>query len=206
MERGWNRVDVSLPPEAGRFQADWTSAGAHDFWRRMTYRARMAKDNSFDVVSEVNLAEVENAVNQAMKEVSQRFDFKGTNSRIDFDKGERVLTLQTASELTLQSLTGVLTQKLVRRKVGLQALEYGEVEAAAKDTVRQRVTLQMGIPIDKAREIVKFVKDLKLKKVQVAIQGDQLRVSGRDRDALQEAIAALKGHDFKIDMQFTNYR
>ena len=166
----------------------------------------MAKDNSFDIVSQVDLAEVDNAVNQAMKEVSQRFDFKGTNSRIEFDKSERVLILTTASELTLQSLTGVLTQKLVRRKVGLQALEYGTVEAAAKDTVRQKVTLQMGIPIEKAREIVKFVKALKLKKVQVAIQGDQLRVSGRDRDALQEAIAALKGHDFKIDMQFTNYR
>lgn len=166
----------------------------------------MAKDNSFDIVSQVDLAEVDNAVNQAMKEVSQRFDFKGTNSRIEFDKNERVLILTTASELTLQSLTGVLTQKLVRRKVGLQALEYGTVEAAAKDTVRQKVTLQMGIPIEKAREIVKFVKALKLKKVQVAIQGDQLRVSGRDRDALQEAIAALKGYDFKIDMQFTNYR
>lgn len=166
----------------------------------------MAKDNSFDIVSQVDLAEVDNAVNQAMKEVSQRFDFKGTNSRIEFDKSERVLILTTASELTLQSLTGVLTQKLVRRKVGLQALEYGTVEAAAKDTVRQKVTLQMGIPIEKAREIVKFVKALKLKKVQVAIQGDQLRVSGRDRDALQEAIAALKGYDFKIDMQFTNYR
>jgi len=166
----------------------------------------MAKDNSFDIVSEVDLAEVDNAVSQAMKEVSQRFDFKGTNSRIDFDKGERILTLQTASELTLQNLIGVLTQKLVRRKVGLRALEYGAVEAAAKDTVRQKVTLQMGIPIEKAREIVKFVKGLKLKKVQVAIQGEQLRVSGRDRDALQEAIAALKAHDFEIDMQFTNYR
>ena len=95
----------------------------------------MAKDNSFDIVSQVDLAEVDNAVNQAMKEVSQRFDFKGTNSRIEFDKSERVLILTTASELTLQSLTGVLTQKLVRRKVGLQALEYGTVEAAAKDTV-----------------------------------------------------------------------
>ena len=166
----------------------------------------MAKDNSFDIVSRVDLAEVDNAVNQAMKEVSQRFDFKGTNSRIEFDKNERVLILTTASELTLQSLTGVLTQKLVRRKVGLQALEYGTVEAAAKDTVRQKVTLQMGIPIEKAREIVKFVKALKLKKVQVAIQGDQLRVSGRDRDALQEATAGLKGHDFKTERQFTDYR
>jgi uncharacterized protein YajQ (UPF0234 family) len=166
----------------------------------------MAKDNSFDIVSEVDLAEVENAVNQAMKEVSQRFDFKGTNSRIEFDKGERVLTLSTASEFTLQNLVGVLTQKLVRRKVGLKALEYGTVEPAAKDTVRQKVTLQAGIPIEKAREVVKFIKDLKLKKVQVAIQGEQLRVSGKDRDALQEAIAAVKGHNFDIDMQFTNYR
>ncbi len=166
----------------------------------------MAKDNSFDIVSEVDLAEVENAVNQASKEISQRYDFKGTDSSIELDKNERALVLRTASEFTLETLTGVLEQKLVRRKVPLQALEYGKIEAAAKDTVRQRVTIQSGIPIEKAREIVKFIKDLKLKKVQVAIQGEELRVSGKDRDALQEAIAALRGHDFGIDMQFTNYR
>lgn len=166
----------------------------------------MAKDNSFDIVSEVDLAEVANAVNQASKEIAQRYDFKGTDSRIELDQSERVIVLHTASEFTLESLTAVLEQKMVRRKVPLQALEYGTMESAAKDTVRQRVSIQSGIPMEKAREIVKYIKDLKIKKVQVAIQGEQLRVTGKDRDALQEVIAALRAHDFGIDMQFTNYR
>lgn len=166
----------------------------------------MPRENSFDVVSQVDLAEVDNAVNQAMKEVSQRYDFKGTGSRIELNKTERKIVLSTASEFTLQTLTAVLEQKLIRRKVSLKALEYGRVEAAAKDSVRQSVVIQMGIPIDKARQVVKFIKQMKLKKVQVAIQGEQLRVSGKDRDALQEVIARLREHDFDIDMQFTNYR
>lgn len=166
----------------------------------------MARENTFDVVSQVDLAEVDNAVNQAMKEVSQRYDFKGTGSRIELNKTERKIVLSTASEFTLQTLTGVLEQKLIRRKVSVRALEYGRVEAAAKDSVRQSVAIQMGIPIEKAREVVKFIKGMKLKKVQVAIQGEQLRVSGKDRDALQEVIARLREHDFGIDMQFTNYR
>ena len=166
----------------------------------------MAQDNSFDIVSEVDLAEVANAVNQATKEIAQRYDFKGTDSRIELDQKARAITLHTASELTLQSLTAVLEQRLVRRKVPLRALAYGNIEPAAKDRIRQRVAIQSGIPTEKAREIVKYVKDLKLKKVQVAIQGEQLRVSGKDRDALQEVIAQLRAHDFGIDMQFTNYR
>lgn len=166
----------------------------------------MAKDHSFDIVSEVDLAEVDNAVNQASKEIAQRYDFKGTGSGIELDKTERTITLRTASEFTLESLKGVLEQKLVRRKVPLQALEYGKVEGASKDTVRQRATIQSGIPMEKAREIVKYVKDLKLKKVQVAIQGEQLRVSSPDRDSLQQVITHLREHDFGIDMQFTNYR
>lgn len=166
----------------------------------------MAKDNSFDIVSEVDLAEVENAVNQASKEIAQRYDFKGTDSSIELDKSERTIVLRTASEFTLETLTGVLEQKLVRRKVPLPALQYGPVEKAAKDTVRQRVAIQSGIPAEKAREIAKHIKELKLKKVQVAIQGEQLRVTGRDRDALQEAMARLREHDFGVDMQFTNYR
>lgn len=166
----------------------------------------MAKDNSFDIVSEVDLAEVDNAVNQASKEIAQRYDFKGTDSSIELDKTERVIVLRTASEFTLETLTGVLEQKLVRRKVPLPALQYGPVEKASKDTVRQRVTIQAGIPTDKAREIAKFIKELKLKKVQVAIQGEQLRVTGRDRDALQEVMAHLREQDFGVDMQFTNYR
>lgn len=151
------------------------------------------------------MAEVKNAVNQAIKEVRQRYDFKGTNSDILLDEKERKLVLATASEFTLRSLNDVLQQKLVRRSVSLKALSYGTVEPAAKDTVRQTVTLQHGIPIEKAREIVKAIKETKLR-VQASINGDFVRVSGKDRDSLQQVIALLKQKDFGIDMQFTNYR
>ena len=165
----------------------------------------MAQQNTFDIVSKVDLAEVKNAVNQAMKEIQQRFDFKGTNSHIDLNEKENTLTLATASEFTLKSVNDVLQQKLVKRNVSLKALSYGKIEPAAKDSVRQVVTLQQGIPIEKARDIVKFIKDTKLK-VQAAINGDFVRVSGKDRDTLQQIIAALKAKDFGIDMQYTNYR
>jgi uncharacterized protein YajQ (UPF0234 family) len=165
----------------------------------------MAQQNTFDVVSKVDMAEVKNAVNQAMKEVQQRFDFKGTNSTITLEEKEHRIVLGTASEFTLKSLNDVLQQKLVRRGVSLKALSYGKVEPAAKDTVRQTVTLQQGIPVEKAREIVKFIKDTKLK-VQASINGDFVRVGGKDRDTLQQVIARLKEIDFGIDMQFTNYR
>ena len=165
----------------------------------------MAQQNTFDVVSKVDMAEVKNAVNQATKEITQRFDFKGTNSEITLDEKEHKLVLATASEVTLKQLNDVLQQKLTRRGISLKALEYGKVEPAAKDSVRQTVTLQQGIPIEKAREIVKFIKDSKLK-VQASINGDFVRVSGKDRDSLQEVIAALKAEDFGIDMQYTNYR
>ncbi|HVF91492.1 MAG TPA: YajQ family cyclic di-GMP-binding protein [Blastocatellia bacterium] len=165
----------------------------------------MAQQNTFDVVSKVDMAEVKNAVNQASKEISQRFDFKGTNSEITLDEKEHKLVLATASEFTLKQLNDVLQQKLTRRGISLKALDYGKVEPAAKDSVRQTVTLQQGIPIEKAREIVKFIKDTKLK-VQAAINGDFVRVSGKDRDSLQDVIAALKEKDFGIDMQYTNYR
>lgn len=165
----------------------------------------MAQQNSFDVVSKVDMAEVKNAVNQAMKEIQQRFDFKGTNSNIELNEKEHTLTLATASEFTLKSLNDVLQQKLVKRNVSLKALSYGKIEPAAKDSVRQVVTLQQGIPIEKARDIVKFIKDTKLK-VQAAINGDFVRVTGKDRDTLQHVITALKAKDFGIDMQYTNYR
>lgn len=151
------------------------------------------------------MAEVKNAVNQATKEIIQRYDFKGTNSEIQLDEKEHKLVLATASEFTLKSLNDVLQQKLIKRSVSLKALSYGKIEPAAKDSVRQTVTLQQGIPIEKAREIVKFIKDTKLR-VQASINGDFVRVSGKDRDTLQQAITALKGEDFGIDMQFTNYR
>ena len=165
----------------------------------------MAQQNTFDVVSKVDMAEVKNAVNQAIKEITQRYDFKGTNSTIELDEKEHKLVLATASEFTLRSLTDVLQQKLVRRSVSLKALDYGKIEPAAKDSVRQTVALQNGIPMEKAREIVKFIKDTKLR-VQASINGDFVRVSGKDRDTLQKIIALLKENDFGIDMQFTNYR
>jgi len=165
----------------------------------------MAKQNSFDIVSRVDLAEVHNAVNQATKEIIQRYDLKGSDSRIDFNEKEARLVLASADEFRLKAVNDILQQKLVRRGVSLRALDYGIIEPAAKGTVRQTVSLQQGISTDKAREIVKLIKGTKLK-VQSAIQEDMVRVSGKDRDTLQEVIALLKEHDFDIDMQFTNYR
>lgn len=163
----------------------------------------MAKDNSFDIVSQVDLAEVTNAINQAMKEIGQRFDFKGSQSQIELEGHDIVLL--SDDEYKLKSVIDILESKLVKRNVSLKALSYGKIEPAAGGTVRQRVALQQGIPTEKAREIVKFIKDTKAK-VQAAINGDMVRVSGKDRDVLQEVIAKLRAHDFGIDMQFTNYR
>lgn len=165
----------------------------------------MAKQNSFDVVSEVDLEEVRNAVNQSMKEIVQRFDLKGSDSSIELDDKEARLTLASADEFHLQAVNDILQKKLIRRGVSLKALSYGTIEPAAKGSVRQTVTLQQGIPTDKAKEIVKFIKGTKVK-VQAAIQGDMVRISGKDRDTLQDVIAQLKEQDFDIDMQFTNYR
>ncbi len=149
------------------------------------------------------MAEVTNAINQAMKEIGQRFDFKGSQSRIELEGHDIVLV--SDDEYKLKSVIDILESKLVKRNVSLKALNYGKIEPAAGGTVRQRVTLQQGIPTEKAREIVKFIKDTKAK-VQAAINGDMVRVSGKDRDVLQEVIAKLRAHDFGIDMQFTNYR
>jgi len=160
-------------------------------------------ENSFDIVSKIDLQEVSNAVQQALKEIHQRFDLKDSKSDITLDKDG--LTLTSADDYKLKAVTDVLQAKLVKRNVPLKGLSYGTIEPAAGSTVRQKVTMQQGIPIEKAREIVKAIKDSK-KKVQASIQGDLVRVSGKDRDALQEIIALLKQKDFGIDMQFTNYR
>ncbi len=165
----------------------------------------MAKQNSFDVVSEVDLAEVKNAVNQANTEIRQRFDLKSTNSDITLDDKAPSLTLDSADDYTVAAVRDVLSQKLVRRGVSLKALTPGRIEPAAGGRVRQEIALQQGIPMEKAKEIVKEIKQAKLK-VQASIDGDQVRVSGKDRDQLQEVIALLKGKDFGIDMSFTNYR
>lgn len=163
----------------------------------------MAQQNSFDIVSEVDRAEITNAINQTMKEVRQRFDFKGSNAEVRLEKEELVLTAE--DEMRLRNMNDILQQKLVRRAVPLKAFTYGKAEPAAGGTVRQHVAIQQGIPQEKAKEIVKFIKDSKVK-AQAAIQGDIIRVSGRDRDTLQDVIARLKAKDFGIDMQFTNYR
>ena len=159
---------------------------------------------TFDVVSEVDHQEVKNAVDQAQREVSTRFDFKGTDSSIELGTGE--LTLRSSTEDRLRALVQVLEEKLVKRGVSLKALEYGKVEEAAKGTVRQVVTLTVGISTEKARAINKFLKDLGLKGVQSQTQGDQVRVTGKKKDDLQAAIQALKAEDFGIPLQFQNFR
>ena len=162
----------------------------------------MAQQNSFDIVSQVDNAEITNALNQTIKEVRQRFDFKGSSATVVHEKNELVLTAE--DETKLRNMNDILQQKLVRRGVPLKAFSYGKIEPAAGGTVRQRAQIQEGIPQDKAKEVVKFIKDTKVK-VQAAIQGDVVRVSGRDRDTLQDIIARLKDKDFGIHMQFTNY-
>jgi len=162
-------------------------------------------DNSFDIVSKVELPEVVNAIQQSLKEIQTRFDLKNSKSFIELNEKEHKLTLGSQDEFKLKAVIEILEQKLIRRKVPLKALTYGPVVPAAGSTVRQEVQLQNGIPIEKAREIVRAVKDSK-KKVQASIQGDFVRVSGKDRDALQDVIRMLRERDFGIDMQFTNYR
>jgi hypothetical protein len=163
----------------------------------------MAQQNSFDVVSQVDRAEISNAINQTLKEVGQRFDFKGSHANVALEKEELVLTAE--DETKLRNMNDILQQKLVRRSVPLKALSYGTIEPAAGGTVRQRAQIQQGIPQEKAKEIVKLIKDSKAK-VQASIQGDTVRVTGKDRDTLQQVIATLKAKDFGINMQFTNYR
>jgi uncharacterized protein YajQ (UPF0234 family) len=164
----------------------------------------MAAENSFDIVSKVDLQEVSNAIQNALKEIHTRFDLKDSKSDIQLE-GKEALVLSSADEYKLKAVTDILQSKLIKRGVPIKALDYGVVEPAAGSSVRQKITMQQGIPIEKAREIVKLIKDSK-KKVQASIQGDTVRVSGKDRDSLQEVIALLRGHDFGIDMQFTNYR
>jgi hypothetical protein len=164
----------------------------------------MAAENSFDIVSKVDLQEVRNAIEQATKEVRTRFDLKDSKSDIRLE-GEEAIQLASADNYKLEAVTEILRQKLVKRGISLKALTFGTVEPASGSTVRQKVTLQQGIASEKAKEIVRIVKDSK-KKVQASIQGDTVRVSSKDRDVLQEVIALLRGRDLGIDMQFTNFR
>ncbi len=162
-------------------------------------------DNSFDVVSKIEIPEVVNAIQQALKEIHQRYDLKDSKSNIELQEKENKIVLSSQDEFKLKAVVDLLESKLVRRKVPLKGLTYGEVIPAAGSTVRQEISLQQGIPTEKSREIVKKIKDSKLR-VQASIQGDFVRVAGRDRDTLQQVIKLLRETDFGIDMQFTNYR
>ena len=161
-------------------------------------------ENTFDIVSKIDLQEVNNAIQQALKEVHTRYDLKDSKSNIVVE-GKDAIVVTSVDEFKLKAVNDVFQGKLAKRGVPLKGLTYNAVEPAAGSTVRQRIAMQQGIPIEKAREIVKLIKNSK-KKVQASIQGDLVRVSGKDRDALQEVIALLKQQDFGIDMQFTNYR
>jgi len=164
----------------------------------------MAADNSFDIVSKVDIQEVRNAIEQAIKEVRARFDLKDSHSEIKLE-GDDAIQLASADEYKLEAVKEILSHKLVKRGISLKALTYGKLEPATGSSVRQKINLQQGIPTEKAKEIVRILKDSK-KKAQASIQGDTVRVSSKDRDTLQEVIALLKGKDLGIDMQFTNYR
>ena len=162
-------------------------------------------DNSFDVVSKIELPEVNNAIQQAMKEIHTRYDLKDSKSSIELNEKDHKVLLSSADEYKLKAVIEVLEGKLVKRKVPLKGLTYGTLIPSAGSSVKQEISLQQGIPIEKAREIVRKIKDSKLK-VQAAIQGDLVRVSGRDRDTLQSVIKLLRDADFSIDVQITNYR
>ena len=164
----------------------------------------MAQDNSFDIVSKVDIQEVRNAIEQALKEIRQRFDLKDSHSEVNLE-GHDAIQLASANEYKLEAVKDILCQKLVKRGVSLKNLTYSKVEPAAGQSVRQKISLQQGIPVEKAKEIVRLVKDAK-KKAQVSIQGDTVRVSSKDRDQLQSIIAMLRARDMGIDLQFTNYR
>jgi cyclic-di-GMP-binding protein len=167
----------------------------------------MASNNSsFDITSATDLAEIQNACNQTMLEIRQRFDFKGSKSQVEIDMKTAEIKILADDAHKLNSVIDILQGKLVKRKISIKALDYGNVEAASGDTVRQNIKIQQGIPQEKGKEIVKHIKTLGLKKMQAQIMDDQVRVTGKDKDDLQTVIASLKQKDFGIDMTFTNYR
>ncbi|UOF89417.1 YajQ family cyclic di-GMP-binding protein [Fodinisporobacter ferrooxydans] len=163
----------------------------------------MAKEASFDIVSKVEMQEVDNAIHQSTKEIETRFDFKGSKSSIE--RSDNTITLISDDEFKLSNVTDILQSKLVKRNVSLKFLDFGKIEPAAGGTVRQAVTIQQGLDQDKAKQVVKIIKDSKIK-VQASVQGDQVRVTGKSRDDLQAVIQLLKSADLNFDVQFTNYR
>lgn len=167
-------------------------------------RTIMAQENSFDVVSKVDIQEVRNAIDQAIKEIRQRFDLKDSQSEVNLE-GQDSIQLASSNDYKLEAVKDILSQKLVKRGVSLKNLTYGKVEPSAGQRVRQKISLQQGIPVEKAKEIVRLVKDSK-KKAQASIQGDTVRIASKDRDELQAIIALLRGKDLGVELQFTNYR
>ena len=165
----------------------------------------MAQENSIDIVSKVEVQEVRNAIDQALKEIRQRFDLKDSNSEVKLAEGDKEIQLASDGEYHLEAVKEILGQKLIKRGVSLKNMTYGKLEPAMGKSVRQKITLQQGIPVEKAKEIVRLVKDSK-KKAQASIQGDTVRVSSKDRDDLQSIIALLRGKDLGVELQFTNYR
>jgi uncharacterized protein YajQ (UPF0234 family) len=165
----------------------------------------MAATYSFDVTSDIDMPEVENGVNQAKKEIGQRFDFKGSKAEIELDQKAKTLTLIADDNFKLESVWDVLQTRLIKRNVPVKNLKRGDVEPAAGSTVRQVITLQQGIPTDAAKDIVKHLKELKLK-VQASIQGEQVRVTSSSKDVLQDAMQAMRAKDFGVALQFGNYR
>jgi uncharacterized protein YajQ (UPF0234 family) len=164
----------------------------------------MAQDNSFDIVSKVDIQEVRNAIDQALKEIRQRFDLKDSHSEVNLE-GQETIQLASVNEYKLEAVKDILSQKLVKRGVSLKNLTYGKVEPATGQSVRQKISLQQGIPVEKAKEIVRMVKDSK-KKAQASIQGDIVRISSKSRDDLQAIMALLRAKEMGLDLQFTNYR
>jgi len=166
----------------------------------------MPSQVSFDITSGVDLQEVDNAVNQAKKELAQRFDFKGSKSSIDFKRGENIIEIVADDMFKMEAVWDILTTRMIRRGVAVKNLNHTDVEGFSGGLIKRTVTLQQGISSDAAKAIVKYLKDQKLKKIQAAIQGDQVRVSSPSKDELQTAIRMLKAHDFGVELQFGNYR
>jgi uncharacterized protein YajQ (UPF0234 family) len=166
----------------------------------------MADASSFDVTSTIDLQEVDNAVNQARKEIAQRYDFKGSSAAIEFNKAESSMSLVAEDTFKMEQVWDILQTRLIRRNVPVKNMKLGDVEPAANSTVRRKIELRQGIDSDAAREIVKFLKEQKLKKVQTNIQGDQLRITSPSKDELQEVMRLLRAKDFGIALQFGNYR
>ena len=166
----------------------------------------MAKDSSFDVTTSVDLQEVDNAVNQAQKEIAQRYDFKGATVEIDFKRGENMIVLVADSDFRMDAVFDVLQSKLIRRQVPVKNLDVGDTKPAGGDTVRKEIKLKMALDGDTAKKVAAAIKDAKLKKVQASIQGDQVRITSPSKDDLQDAMALLRSKDFGVELQFGNYR